>query len=131
MVSPSSRSASGTCRGIDEPERVFEIAIDDLPSEEPVSEPEHEPEPESKPPVPADTATTQLDRDIARRFEDLGTRLAAGIQERIMKSLTGVGPQGDASAVDDIAERMASLGDEIDARVQAALAKKGVPPPTS
>ena len=32
------------------------------------------------------------------------------------------------SAVDDIATRMESLGAEIDARVQAALAKKGIPP---
>lgn len=30
--------------------------------------------------------------------------------------------------VDDLAEPMASLGDEIDARVQEALAKRGVPP---
>ena len=29
-------------------------------------------------------------------------------------------------AVDEIADRMSSLGDEIDARVRAALAKKGL-----
>jgi uncharacterized small protein (DUF1192 family) len=37
-----------------------------------------------------------------------------------------IGPPGDASAVDDMAARFASLGDEIDARVRAALAKKGI-----
>jgi hypothetical protein len=36
------------------------------------------------------------------------------------------GKGGDASAVDDIASRFESLGDEIDARIQAALRKKGV-----
>jgi uncharacterized small protein (DUF1192 family) len=33
--------------------------------------------------------------------------------------------------VDDIASRFESLGDEIDARVKAALAKKGITPPDS
>jgi uncharacterized small protein (DUF1192 family) len=37
-------------------------------------------------------------------------------------------PADDASAVDEIAARMESLGDEIDARVRAALGKKGLGP---
>lgn len=106
-------------RGLDEPERVFEIAIDDVVSEERAPEPS----------PAANTAPSDLDRDIARRFEDLGTRLAAGIQERVLRSLGGTQSKTGASGVDDIAERMASLGDEIDARVREALAKKGVPPP--
>jgi class 3 adenylate cyclase/uncharacterized small protein (DUF1192 family) len=117
-------------RGIDEPEQVFEIAIEDL---------EREPHAEAaqfEPPAPAAAPPAalgdEIGRDVARRFDDFGSRLAAGIQERVLRSLEGKTMQaGDAaesaSAVDDIAERMATLGDEIDARVNAALAKKGIP----
>ena len=102
-------------RGIDEPERVFEIAIDGL---------EHE-----APPEPSEVATVapevgdELQQDITRRFDDLGARLAASIQARVLRSLEGA---GDDSAVDDIAARVESLGDQIDARINEALARKGV-----
>jgi class 3 adenylate cyclase/uncharacterized small protein (DUF1192 family) len=114
-------------RGIDEPERVFELAIDDLG---------HDVASRTVPPVaqvPAAAAPAtpdpDLERDVARRFEDLGTRLAAGIQERVLRSLEGKAERvaeasDDATAVDDLASRMASLGDEIEARVKAALAKR-------
>lgn len=106
-------------RGIDEPERVFEVAIDELePVEQPVAE-------RDEPAVPEEQPRDELQADITRRFEDLGARLAAGIQERVARSLEGVGDAG-SSGVDDIAERMAALGDEIDARVKAALEKKGI-----
>ncbi|HUF02254.1 MAG TPA: adenylate/guanylate cyclase domain-containing protein, partial [Gaiellaceae bacterium] len=114
-------------RGIDEPERVFEIAIDDLepqPHDEEV--PSEPPAPAAAPPVPR---RDELEHDIARRFEDLGARLSAGIHSRVLRSLEGdLAATADASSVDDIAARMAKLGDEIDARVSAALAKKGLPP---
>jgi class 3 adenylate cyclase len=121
-------------RGLDEPERVFEVAIDGLESAatEPVIEAaapavEAAPGPPEPPAPLAPSSTDRLEHDIARRFEDLGARLSAGIHERVLRSLGGAaGP--DASAVDDIAERMAGLGQQIDARVQEALAKKGVPP---
>ena len=46
-----------------------------------------------------------------------------------MRSLEHRGPPaGDGSSADHIAARVASLGDEIDARVHAALAKKGLVP---
>ena len=110
-------------RGIDEPERVFEIAIDGLDVE-----PTEVPEPSA--PTPAGLpAERELEQDIARRFDDLGARLAAGIQDRVLRSLEGkAGEAASGSAVDDIAARMESLGADIDARVQAALAKKGIPP---
>ena len=112
-------------RGIDEPERVFEVAIDDV---------EHGQTDASRPPstaVPATVNRDELDRDIARGIEDLGTRLAAGIQQRVLRALGSATEPAtetteDASAVDEIADRMSSLGDEIDARVRAALAKKGL-----
>jgi len=108
-------------RGIDEPERVFEIAIDGL---------DVEPSESAEPAAPATPPVErELEQDIARRFDDLGARLAAGIQERVLRSLEGKADQTvRGSAVDDIATRMESLGAEIDARVQASLAKKGIPP---
>ena len=110
-------------RGIDEPERVFEIAIDGLDVE-----PTEVAEPPASASVPSEP---ELERDIARRFDDLGARLAAGIQERVLRSLEGrAGEAASGSAVDDIAARMEGLGADIDARVQAALAKKGISPPS-
>ena len=81
--------------------------------------------------LPATAERDELDHDIARGFQDLGTRLAASIQQHVLGSLgaaTGRATDAaeDASAVDEIADRMSSLGDEIDARVRAALAKKGL-----
>ena len=127
-------------RGIDEPERVYEVAIDGLEVEG-----EAEPEPSEPPAPPAPQAPEPagapegLQRDIERRFDDLGARLSAAIQEGVLRKLEkkvervegrsrSSAPADDTSesGVDDIADRMASLGDEIDARVKAALAKKGL-----
>ena len=125
-------------RGIDEPERVFEVAIDDLERDgaaQAVAEPAAlelpaPPRPTAAPTTPPTPSAPggELERDIARRFDDLGARLSAGIQENVLRSLEEklAGKGGDASAVDDIASRFESLGDEIDARIQAALRKKRV-----
>jgi class 3 adenylate cyclase len=116
-------------RGIDEPERVFEVAIDDL---EPVGvrgvveESVDVPAP-PEPPAPPAAAPRELEHDLSRRFEDLGARLSAGIQESVRRSLERrLGPSDDASGVDEIASRFESLGDEIDARIREALRKKGL-----
>ena len=119
-------------RGIDEPERVFEIAIDDLEREKPSRAEESvdvaapaPPEPPA-PPGPGD----ELAQDTPRRFEDFGARLSAGIQESVLRSLeerlARKDGGGDPSAVDDMASRFETLGAEIDARIQAALRKKGL-----
>lgn len=119
-------------RGIDEPERVFEIAIDGLEREnagEAVVEPV--PPPAPQPPAPP-KPSGELGEDISRRFEGLGARLSASIQQSVLRSLERKLPprtESDGSAADDIATRFESLGAEIDARVQAALAKKSKPPP--
>ena len=110
-------------RGIDEPERVFEISIDGL-EVEPTEAPQPLP-----PTPPGRPAERELEQHMPRRFDDLGARLAAGIQDRVLRSLEGMpGEAAGGSSVDDIAARVESLGAEIDARVQAALAKKGIPP---
>lgn len=111
-------------RGLDEPERVYEMAIDDLERPDQAS-PQVQSAPPAPPPAPA---APEPAGDIARRFENLGAKLAAEIQEQVQRSLgkqRGASSDGDSSA-DEIAERVASLGAEIDARVQAALARKGI-----
>ena len=121
-------------RGIDEPERVFEVAIEDLGREEEGAEVPTVPAARVDAAAPEKAAPgDELERDIGRRFDELGTRIAAGIQERVLRSLEGrAGVEAsDTSAVDDIASRFESLGDEIDARVSAALARKGIAPPDS
>ena len=115
-------------RGIDEPERVFEIAIDGLEREDAATTAVSV-SPPPAPPAPPRPVEQELEQDISRRFDDLGARLAAGIQDRVLRSLEGKpGEAAGGSSVDDIAARVESLGAEIDARVQAALAKKGIPP---
>ena len=77
-------------------------------------------------------APTPLGADS--RGVDFGARLSASIQEQVLRKIeerlgrvegTPDTP-GEASGVDDIASRMQALGDEIDARIKAALAKKGI-----
>jgi class 3 adenylate cyclase len=113
-------------RGIDEPERVFEVAIDDLDRPE-VREPAAQPPATPAPPSPP--LAEETGQSLERQFEDFGARLSAGIQESVRRSLEArLGPRGDASAVDNIAARFEKLGDEIDARVREALEKKGIQP---
>ena len=109
-------------RGIDEPERVYEMAIDDLGRDE------QEPAPTVADSAPlAVPQEDELAGDIARRFEGLGARLASGIQQQVLRSLEKRGvPGGEGASADEIAARVASLGAEIDARVAAALAQKGI-----
>ena len=112
-------------RGIDEPERVYEVAIDGVELDE-----VERPLPAATPAPTAAAPSDQLERDISDRLDGLGARLAAGIEERVLHALEGgvdrVGKTpSEPGSVDEIASRMASLGDEIDARVRAALARKG------
>lgn len=104
-------------KGIDEPERVYELAIEGVETEE-VEEP--------APPAPADSE---------RRFEDFGSRVAASIQEQVLRSLDrrlgkagtpSSRPPGENEDVADLAERGVSLQDQILARVDAALKAKGL-----
>ena len=113
-------------RGIDEPERVYELEIDGVEAAE---EPDARAERVSR--------SEPVKRDLERRFEDLGARLTVGIEERVLasleKSLGRVGPADSGStgkgvsAADDIASR-ASLDDRISARIAAALRARGIDP---
>jgi hypothetical protein len=116
-------------RGIDEPERVYEIAIDGL---EPEPVPVAAGSPAPAPPPPPEPPKDELERDIERRFENLGERLSEAIQARVASKLEAklgrLESREDGSDVDDIAARMESLGDQIEARVRAALEKRGIDP---
>ena len=132
-------------KGLDEPERVYELEIEGAP----VSAPD---EPAATPPAPEQelTRTERKEKQKARekafeqRFEDFGVRLAESIQERILRhldrTLEKVGPPpappgvetaadaADDEAVDEMAERAASLGDRIRAQVEQSLRDSRVPP---
>jgi class 3 adenylate cyclase len=114
-------------RGLDEPERVYELAIDEPPAEEAMEKPVKAPVA-----VTREDRPTEVEQGLERRFEDFGARLAAGIQERVLGSLERtLGKQetaspGETSDVDDIAARADDLGAKIGARVEEALRGKGI-----
>ena len=107
-------------KGLDEPERVYELEIEGVSQAQPeAGAPPGEP-PKAKPPAPTGPPS-----------DDFGTKLERRIQETVLrivdKSLSKVAPQPPAghSDVDEIAER-ASFDDQIRARVDAALRAKGI-----
>jgi len=127
-------------KGIEEPERVYELEIEGIrpeapAPEEPPAEVAPEPRAAAAPsePVPTEPAAKLDEREIERRFEDLGERLAAGIQEKVAERLehalrkveTAEARREDAD-VDDLAARSASLEEKIHARVDAALRARGI-----
>jgi class 3 adenylate cyclase len=100
-------------KGLDEPERVYELEIEGVTAPQPAEEPE--------PPA------------AAVREDDLGKKLEKRIEESILRmvdsGLEKLAPQSAAeSDVEELAERGASLGDEIQAKVDAALRASGIPP---
>jgi class 3 adenylate cyclase len=99
-------------KDIDQPEQVFELAIDGV---ERTTEVE---------PVPAEGPPDAEFRD----------RLRASIQERVDRELRAafgevdkaVASESDDAAVDELAGRTSDLGERIAARVNAALRAKGI-----
>jgi class 3 adenylate cyclase len=121
-------------KGIDEPERVYELEIEDLEPGERAPEPAAEPEAATAPsaPAPAKPETTLGEQEIEKRFADLGERLAAGIQEKVagrleeaLRRVETAEAQREDSDVDELAVRSASLEEKIRARVDAALKARG------
>ena len=120
-------------KGIDEPERVYELAIEGVESEEVAAEEILTPPPSPVPPTAPAPAVPAHDRG---KFEDFGTELAASIQERVLGSLERSFGKRSAAAspeaaedgdLEDLATRTAGLEEQIRARVEAALKAKGIP----
>lgn len=120
-------------KGIDEPERVYELAIEGVESEDLVAE-EDVPAPSSPPPPPAAPAPADRAREIGKS-RDFGTDLAATIQERVLGSLErslgkhATPPTTSAAEdadVEGLAARSSALEEQIRARVEAALRAKGI-----
>ena len=99
-------------KDIDRPEQVYELTIEGVT---PLDTAAGEPAP------PPGTA-----EETGREFRD---RLRASIQRRVDRELRAAfesaATETDDDSVDDIAGRTADLGDEIAARVEAALRKRG------
>ena len=127
-------------KGIDEPERVYELDIEGVaPAEAPVEEVTPEPqEPPEQPAPPSPASAPAGDQGIAEQIESFGQRLAADIQRQVYEKLerdlgekaarkkTPAGGGGDDEAVDDIASRAETLAEQIQARVAAMLEAKGI-----
>ena len=129
-------------KGIEEPERVYELEIQGVetePEEEAeaveAAAPPAPPPPEAPgPPAPGPGRKT-TEQEIERRFDDLGERLAAGIHEQVaqrlerafekLESLPSRIPEEDTD-VEDLVARSASLEEKIRARVDAALRARGL-----
>ena len=112
-------------KGLDEPERVYELEIEGVPS----AEPEPEPAPPATPKPPREGKARE--KDIERRWEDFGHLLAESIQERVFRSIDKSLPKGPPPAedddLDDLAARAGTLEERIRARVDEALRASGVP----
>ena len=121
-------------KGIDEPERVYELEIEGVPTTpepEAAGGPEPAPAPLAEPPP----ARKSREKDFERRFEDFGQRLADSIQERVLGKLESAlgkaappASSADDGDVDDMAARAASFEDKIRARVEASLRASGIDP---
>jgi hypothetical protein len=102
-------------KGIDEPERVYELAI------EGVETPADDEQPAAAPAAPAPPSPSP-----APPAADFGERLAETIRGEVLGSLEQrLGPRGTPAAddgdLDDLAARGATLDEQIRKRVEAAL----------
>ena len=126
-------------KGIEEPERIYELAIEGVDVDE--EEPEHAPTPSASevapwPPTPSRTRPPAK-REVDQRFDDFGKRLAASIEEQVARKLeraferietssTASATDDEDADIEDLAARSARLGEAINARVDAALKAKGI-----
>jgi class 3 adenylate cyclase len=110
-------------KNIDEPERIYELAIEGVETDETAATDELAAPPPAKaapkPPAPEDVG-----------FEDLGARYAARIQEKVLRSLLGEEPdrRREDADVEDLASRSDELQERISAKVKAALRARGIAP---
>jgi class 3 adenylate cyclase len=99
-------------KDLDQPEDVYELAIDGVETAAPPAVPEEGPPDEFRDRLKA-SIQQRVERELAKAFGDAETPAAA--------------EQDDAN-VDEIAGRTADLGERIAARVNAALRAKGIDP---
>jgi len=111
-------------KGIDEPERVYELEIEGVPSEHP--------EAETAPPPPPEKPKRDREKEFEQRIERWATNLSERIQERVYrsldKSLPKAPPPDDSRDLDDLADRADAWEERIRARVEEAMKASGVPP---
>jgi class 3 adenylate cyclase len=102
-------------KGLDEPERVYELEIEGLTTAQ------QEQEPEPSPPAEPGMDREDLGKQIEKRIEDSVLRMVdAGLSKVTPR------PSTDQD-VEDLAERATSLDEKIRARVDAALRASGIP----
>jgi class 3 adenylate cyclase len=114
-------------KSIDEPERVYELAIEGVDTDEAV------------PATAPEGAPAAGEQELERRFEDLGSRYAERIREDVLRSLErtlgrgrrsaaeGAGEAEDAD-VEGLAARASALGEHVAGRIEEALRAKGIAP---
>jgi class 3 adenylate cyclase len=100
-------------KGLDEPERVYELEIEGVTASRPARAPE--------PPAAVESREEDIGRRIEKRIEESILRMVdAGLEKLAPK-------QSPGSDVEELAERGASLDEEIRAKVDAALRASGTP----
>ena len=114
-------------KSIDEPERVYELAIEGVEAEEPA--------PAAPPEPPA-----AREQELERRFDDLGSRYAERIRADVLRSLERTLGRGRRSTqaeeageaedadVEGLAARASALGEHVTSRIEEALRAKGISP---
>ena len=114
-------------RSIDEPERVYELAIEGVDTDE------------SAPAAPAEPPAKAGEQELERRFDDLGSRYAERIREDVLRSLERTLGRGRRPAaeeageaedadVEGLAARSSALGEQVADRIEEALRAKGIAP---
>jgi class 3 adenylate cyclase len=123
-------------KNIDEPERVYELAIRGVETDE-VVEAEA-----TAADAPVEPAPPPGEQEATQNFEELGARYAARIQENVLRSLlrgdkadlrspqsrSTSAPEGEDADVEDLAARASELEERIVARVEEALRARGISP---
>jgi class 3 adenylate cyclase len=110
-------------KDIDEPERVYELEIEGVPSEHPQMET-----------AAAPPAKPRRDREkeFEQRMESWGNRLSERIQERVYRTLDKRLPKAPPSEgsddLDDLAARADTYEERIRLRVEEAMRASGAPP---
>jgi hypothetical protein len=110
-------------RSIDEPERIYELAIEGLPTEQAQDLEEVGEAPASRP---------ESDDEFDREVGDLSARFAERIQQGVLRSLERAFGQsrpegGDDADVEDIASRASALQERITKQVEEAMRARRFP----